>query len=116
MIALSAPTFDPLGHVLIDDLPQSSTREVGRRVNRVATLDLAGAVVNDAGHRPADRDMRVVWRASDESYDAVARLLRLYPRITLACASGMFSVVPSRLDIDDEGRATLSVLIMEELG
>ncbi len=112
MIVISTPLFDDRGVMRIDELADSETGAVARRVNRVQTLD-GGAVVNDSGHSPADRTFRIRWRADDDSYAAAARLVRLYPELRVSTRDGYFIGAPEQVERID-GVATLTILILEQ--
>lgn len=116
MIALSAPTFDPLGHVPIDELPGSELGNIKRRVSRAATLGPEGAVINDGGYLVADRTLRVMWRPRDErEYQAVQRLVQIYALLHVATADGLYRAAPESVTIDQDGEAVLVLLVMEEI-
>jgi len=114
MIVLSAIEFDPGGYIALSESAESELGEVTRRVNRVATLD-GGVVINDGGHAPGDRTLRIKWRIrSREEYSAVARLLRVHPRIRVTTRDGMFLVSPQKLN-EKRGEGDLTLLVIEEL-
>ena len=79
-----------------------------RRVNRVATLD-GGAVVNDFGQSEADRTIELRWRPRSAADEArVERLVRLYNRLHLATARGVWLAAPERyVPGANESRLTL---------
>lgn len=118
MIALSAPTFDPLGHIRLPPLPSSDIGSVRRRVSRQRTLDTVngtGVVVNDGGFVHGDRTFRLRWRPrSAAEYDQVARLLRLYPQVYVAARDGFYRAAPSDLN-QRNGEADLSLLVIERM-
>ena len=111
-VSITAPLFDPDGHLRINALPDSEMDTLTRRVNRVATLD-GGATANDAGHSPADRDFRLRWRPSLDELRQAQRMVRLYPRLTVCNKEGVFSAIPSEITMRD-GIADLSLLVMEQ--
>lgn len=114
MIHLAAINFDPQGHVTLQALSQSDLSGVTRRVNRIQTLD-CGVAVNDGGYSAGDRTFRILWRvASAEQYGAVQRLVRLYARLRVATAEGVFTAVPERIDMRN-GEGDLTLLITEQL-
>ena len=114
MIALAAPTYDPLGHIVLRVMPTSDLGEVSRRVNRVATLD-GGSVTNDFGATAADRNMRLRWRVRSESeLRAVQRLVRFHPSITVSCREGLFRAAPASVS-ESGGEGTIDLLILEEI-
>jgi len=87
--SLTTTTFDPLGHVEVDLLPESKSPERLRRMNRIATLD-GGAVTNDSGYSDADLTIDLRWAPTQATDEAVERLLRLYARINVATRDGVF--------------------------
>ena len=114
MISISAPIYDPLGVVRIQDAPASDIDAVRRRVNRQRTLD-GGVVVNDGGFAHGDRDLRVTWRPkSSAEYAAVQRLVRLYPQLIVSTREGVFRCAPSTLE-SRSGEATLSLLVIAKM-
>ena len=112
MISISAPTYDPAGVVRIQDAP--ATDPLRRRVNRQRTLD-GGVVVNDGGYSHGDRDITVRWRPKSQAeYDAVARLLQMYPQLIVSTREGVFRCAPSTLE-SRSGEATLSLLVINKM-
>lgn len=108
---LSTLTFDPDGAVTIDLLPSTEANTLRRRVNRIATLD-GGAVVNDFGYSEADRTITLRWRPSSAAHEAsIARLLRLYSRLHVSTADGVFLVAPESY----EPRAEESLMVLLSL-
>lgn len=91
---LTTTTFDPLGAVTLHCLPDTTTGEVRRRMNRIATLD-GGAVFNDFGQSEADRTIELRWRPTDAETEAnVERLVKLYAQLHIATARGCWLVAP----------------------
>ena len=114
MISISAPIYDPTGAINLHEIPGSDTRNVGRRVNRVKTLD-GGVVVNDGGFAHGDRDLRVRWRPKSEAeYQSVQRLVRLYPQLIVSTREGVFRCAPNTLT-NQGTEATLALLVIERL-
>ncbi|HML83154.1 MAG TPA: hypothetical protein PKE37_15470 [Thiomonas arsenitoxydans] len=114
-IALSALTFDLAGIVTLPLASGSDVTSMGRRVNRVATLDL-GAAINDYGFTHADRTFEVSWRPrSAAALDVVAGLLQRHGRLRAAVAEGVFLVAPERLTRSGDGEARLTLLVLEKL-
>ena len=112
MISISAPIYDPAGVVRIQDAP--ATDPLRRRVNRQRTLD-GGVVVNDGGYSHGDRDITVRWRPKSQAeYDAVARLLQMYPQLIVSTREGVFRCAPSSLE-SRSGEATLSLLVVNKM-
>jgi len=114
MVTLSALVFDPSGHVRLDALPRSDVRSLSRRINRAATLD-GGVAVNDFGYAPGDRTITLQWRPDRATYDAVARLLRLYGSVRLVMEEGVFLAAPETIRDDAGGSTTMTLLITEQL-
>jgi hypothetical protein len=116
MIALSAPTFDPLGHIIIDDLPSSDLGGIRRRGSRVATLGPEGSVAQDRGYFVADRTFLVDWRVTSESqYRSVRRMVELYSRLMVSTPEGMFKVWPQGVTLGDDGEAGLELMVLEKI-
>ncbi len=91
---LTTTTFDPLGAVTLHCLPDTTTGEVRRRMNRIATLD-GGAVFNDFGASESDRTIELRWRPTDAETEAnVERLVKLYAQLHLATPRGCWLVAP----------------------
>lgn len=89
-VVLSTLTFDPLGSVALDVMPDQTFGESRRRMNRIATLD-GGAVFNDFGFSEADRTVTLQWNVRSQAQeDAVQRLVQLYARVHLATNKGLF--------------------------
>ena len=113
-VMLTTTTYDLLGAVTLDCLPDQTSGEMRRRVSRVATLD-GGAVVNDGGYTDADRTIQLRWRprgATQES--AVARLVELYSFLRVSTRDGVFLAA---IEAYTPGGAecTLSLLVTEKL-
>ena len=93
---LTAVNFDLLGVVELLCKPDQDSGEVGRRVNRVATLD-GGAAFNDFGFAEADRSIELRWvPAGAGQLELVQRLLRLHGRVRVAMADGLWLAAPER--------------------
>jgi hypothetical protein len=109
--AVSAETYDILGHALIEVLPKATPRQIQRRTARVRTLD-GGVAVNDGGFSDGDRTIDLAWRPRDEvTHNVVSRLLQLYPRVVVSTAEGVFLAAPETYTPGtDESRLRLLVL------
>jgi len=114
-IHITATEFDPVGRLVIDALPSSDVRSVGRRVNRVPTLDL-GAAVNDRGFSHADRTFRIRWQSTKASNDAVAYLLKTHNRVNVSTDEGVFLAVIETFQNVSARESELVLLITERLG
>jgi len=111
---LTSLTFDPAGVVEIDALPESSTGETRRRMNRVATLD-GGAVFNDFGFSEVDRTIELRWiPRSAEHESAVDRLVQLYAQVRLSVRAGCYLVAPESYR-PGAGESSLTLLVVEKL-
>jgi hypothetical protein len=114
MIALAALTFDPLGHVILDEERNSDLGDVSRRVNRVPTLD-GGAVTNDFGSSASDRTMRVRWRVRNEAeLRSVQRMVRFHQSLIVSSREGLFRAAPASVS-ERSGEGTIELLILEEI-
>ncbi len=111
MIALSTLTFDPDGHVVLRELPDSNTRDLRRRTNRLPTLD-GGVSLNDAGFSHGDRTFVVRWRGDDS---AVRRLVRLYGRLRVSTRDGVFLAAPEGIRQRNGRENELTLLVLESL-
>lgn len=111
---LSTPTFDPAGHVGIDCLPTTTHGETRRRMNRIPTLD-GGAAFNDFGASEADRTIELKWRPRSAAQEAaIERLAKLYPRLHLATAQGVWLVAPE-VYTPGANESRLVLLVVEKL-
>jgi len=113
MIGISAPTYDPNGSIRIQELPSSDTDTVRRRVNRVRTMG-GGVVVNDGGFAHGDRDLLIRFKPTQAQFDAVQRLVRLYPQLDVSTRGGVFRCAPSTLETR-KGETTLALLVIERM-
>ena len=106
--SITTLTYDPNGWAELDCLPATTHGETARRLNRVATLD-GGAVFNDFGQSEADRTIELRWRPRSAADEArVERLVRLYNRLHLATARGVWLAAPERyVPGANESRLTL---------
>ncbi len=111
---ISTTTYDPLGHVALDCVPEQTAGEVRRRMNRIATLD-GGAAVNDYGFSEADRVIELRWQPVDAFTEAnVERLVRTYNRLIVATPTGCWLTAPEYFaPAADE--STLRLLALEKL-
>lgn len=92
MIALSSPTYDPNGHVVIDARP-SNPYEAARRGSVTATLD-GGVSVYDTGYSAADQTLRVtVRRPARALLEKLRYLVAYYGQLILCCETGCYRAV-----------------------
>jgi len=113
-VTLSTLTFDPLGTVVLDVLPEQTFGETRRRMNRVATLD-GGAVFNDFGHTEADRTLSLRWLVQSAAAEAaIERLVQLYARVHVATPRGFYLAA---LESYNPGatESTLTLLVADKL-
>ena len=114
MIAITSINFDPDGHIVLRELASSDLGGVSRRVNRVATLD-GGAAINDGGYTAADRTFRIDWAiTSAAQFAAVQRMVRVYPRLRVHTADGVFVAAPESVN-EQNGEGQITLLVLEEL-
>jgi hypothetical protein len=114
MLSISAPVFDPSGHIVIDSGPETDWGSTTRRVNRAATLDESGVSIGDRGHFNSDRTIVAIWAPRGGEYDDVNRMVRLYPRLILSCHLGAFDVAPRSLRWSD-GNLELELLFVRRI-
>ena len=112
-VILSSPEYDPLGSVELAALPATAWGKTERRVNRVKTLD-GGYALSDGGSAECDRAVRLVWDSDRLLDEAVARLVRLYPKLHCATPLGLFLAVPSTLEAT-RGKTQLDLLVLAKL-
>jgi len=114
LVAISAPSADPDGHVFLLTTHDSAAGEVTRRASRIATLD-GGAVMSDQGFSDADRKLELQWSPIDSAQtDAVERLVRLYALVTVVIPAGVFRAAPSAYTPRADN-AQLQLLITERI-
>lgn len=114
MITIHSTTFDLDGTVELDVLPDSPDGETRRRVTRVATLD-GGVAMNDRGYAEGDRDLSYTWKTVSKAHnDAVARIVRLYPRVTVSTPSGCFLAAPQRFS-PGVGESSITLLVIDKV-
>ncbi|MDD2927060.1 hypothetical protein [Rhodoferax sp.] len=111
---LTTTTFDPLGVVTLDCVPEQTLGETRRRMSRVATLD-GGAVFNDGGYSEADRTIQLRWvPKSAEQEAAVARLVERYARLQVSTRRGVF-LAATEAYAPGATESSLSLLVVEKL-
>ena len=113
-VTLSPLTFDPLGGVTLAAMPDQTTGETRRRMNRIATLD-GGAVFNDFGFSEADRTIVLRWQVQSAAQEAaVQRLVQLYARVHVSTPQGFWLAA---LEVYAPGvkESSLSLLVVEKL-
>lgn len=114
MITIHSTTFDLDGTVELDVLPDSPDGETRRRVTRVATLD-GGVAMNDRGYAEGDRDLSYTWKTvSKDHNEALARIVRLYPRVHVSTPSGCYLAAPQVFTPGAE-ESTISLLVIDKV-
>lgn len=110
LVHLAAKLFDLSGAVLLDCMPDTTTGDMRRRVNRVATLD-GGAAFNDFGFAEADRTIELRWMPAGTAAEAaVARLVRLHRWVYVSMPGGLWLAAPEAYTPGaEESRLTLLV-------
>lgn len=111
---IASKLFDPLGHLVIETLPETNDAPMRRRLSKVPTLD-GSVAVNDGGFAHGDREMSFQYRGSTQEQDAIARrLVELHARVYVSTDEGLFDCVPLDFDQDPERRRfTVSVISKE---
>lgn len=113
-VTLTPITFDPLGPVVLDAMPDQTMGETRRRLNRIATLD-GGAVFNDFGFSEADRTIQIRWQVrSAEQEAAVQRLVELYARLHVSTPQGFYLAAPE-VYVPGASESTLTLLVVDKL-
>jgi len=117
MIAISTPTFSLDGDMVFADRFLESKGDVSsieRRVSRRKTLD-GSAVLNDSGFSDSDRTFSVLIDQGDRAaLEFLARLVKLYPLITICTEDGAFAGAPEQF-LRRYGDYMFKVLIQKKL-
>lgn len=115
MISIASLQFDPDGALLIAR-PGPGTRatDASRRVTRTATLD-GGVSISDTGYSAGDRTVKAeVINPTPHQVEIAARLVRLYPLVTVCLSDGAYQAVPSSYDLD-AGKLSITLLLVEQI-
>lgn len=113
MIIITAPSYDPLGVVEINELPSSDTEGHARRVNRIQTLD-GGVDISDGGYSHGDRTLTILWRPAQAEADSVVRLAQTYPLLNISTRDGAYNGAISKVQ-SSNGQQKIEFLIKGEL-
>lgn len=115
LVTLSASTFDPVGVIELDVLPdRSDFGESRRRVTRIATLDGA-AVFNDFGLAQADKTVVLEWTITSHAQEtAVERIVRLYSAVQVSLPDGVYLAAPEAYS-STQSIGTLTLLVKSKL-
>lgn len=96
MMALSTPTYDLRGYIVIHESPDTLYPQLTRRVSRTATLD-GKSTISDMGY--TDSDGSYVVRFDDTSIkENLERLIKTYPLLYLSTKNGCFSGTIKTMD------------------
>ena len=112
MLALSAPDYDPIGHIV---LPIEIRDLYGgdRRTTVTATLD-GGSAVYDTGFSISDRPVTATLpRARRLQIGAVAYLVETYPRLIVATRAGVFRALAGYRT--NKAELTITLTLLERL-
>ena len=113
MIALSAQTFDPIGHVILNAEIGGGLETLSRRITKTATLG-GGAFLNDFGFSDSDRDFNfMIKRVTEDQLAVLKRLTKLYSLVNCATPDGMFSGAIENLAIGQEVK--IKFIVQEKL-
>jgi len=111
---LAAVTFDPAGYVELSVLPDTTTGDTVRRVNRVATLD-GGVAVNDNGFSEADGTLSLRWTPISRAFeDNVRRMVQSYATVHVSTPAGVFLAAPESYT-PSANESTLRLLLLSKL-
>lgn len=112
LVHLASKLFDLSGAVTLRCMQDTTTGQLQRRVNRVATLD-GSAAFNDFGFAEADRTIELRWMPADPAAEAiVARLLRVHRWLYVSMPSGLWLAAPD-LYIPGAEQSRLTLLVSE---
>ncbi len=93
MLAISAPTVDPLGHVVINTIGEEISPQVRRRVTKTMTLE-ADNVFIDRGYALSDQELTATWMSyTSVEVLMVKRMMTLYTRLIMSSPLGLHLIV-----------------------
>lgn len=108
-ITIASQGFDLQGFMELHTLPDVTSGEVTRRVNRVATLD-GGAAFNDFGFSEADRTIELRWLPTSQAQiQQAATLVQRHSRVLVGMPDGLWLAAPERFSPGPECSLTLLV-------
>lgn len=111
-LLIDSITFDLQGSVELDALPDSTFSTLGRRTNKVATLD-GGVAINDFGFTHADRDFQVLVKPTPEQDAALRYIVENYGQVYVSTKEGFFKAIPEYSP--GPSQSTLSLSITEKI-
>jgi hypothetical protein len=113
MIAISTPTFDIDGSVVLRHTEKSDLGGMTRRSSVVATID-GGSVPQYRGYSVSDRTLTIVGgRVPPADIDRLGAMVSGYNELIVSTAAGCFLCAVYGLKVTD--LATLSLQVVEEL-
>jgi len=115
MITITPRTFDPVGSLVIHELPSSRLGERTRRFNRSKTLDPVGVHVQDFGLYDGDRTLQIQWRPNEAEYRAANRMMELYSKVTVAIRDGIYYAMITRIDRSGD-EASMEIIVEQKIG
>lgn len=112
MISLNAPSYDPIGILVIEGEPED-LYTARRRATVTATLD-GGYSAYDTGYSTSDRVVRMnIRNARLEQVAVIDYLVQLYPRLIVSTRAGCFeSLVEYNTQFNT---VTLTIRFLEKL-
>lgn len=112
MIGISAPSYDPSGHLVLP-VRAAGAYQARRRGSVTATLD-GGVSVYDAGYSDADSTLSATWTGATPAQLATLRyLVAYYAELYVCVESGVYA---ARLEFAHRSNiTTLSIRIVRKL-
>lgn len=111
-LLIDAITFDLNGSVELEALQESNFSTLGRRANKVATLD-GGVAINDFGFTHADRDFQILLRPTPEQDSALRYIVENYGQVYVSTGEGFFKAIPEYSP--GPSQSTLSLSVTEKI-
>jgi len=113
MIAISRPTYDLDGCVILDELPSSALETFTARVTRDATLD-GGVVVCHYGVCDGDRTLTVAASPDEATASSLRRLFSTAELLHVSAADGFYRAALADLAFSGEN-VSVTLLIADRL-
>lgn len=113
MIALSTPTYDPNGYLLLERVRPTNAYQAARRGSVTATLDGESSVY-DTGYSTSDQTITASWNhPTREQLIQIRYLVAYYAELILSTESGCYV---ARVSFAlNKGTATLSMRLLRRL-